>query len=312
MTALRKNKFRIVTLIVVTMIVSLLFFACHSDTDVTVVDFSKTVALKQPNDPRSETVGFRVAVGAMISPRETVSHYHQLLDYLAGNLDKSIHLVQRKTYGEINKLIGTGQIDLAFICSGPYATGKDTYGFEALAVPQIRGKHFYRSYLIVQKDSPYHKLSDLRDKVFAFTDPDSNTGKLVPTYWLAQRGETPEKFFDKLIYTYSHDNSIMAVATALVDAATVHEQIWEYYNDRDPFYTSKTRIIKKSISFGNPLMVASSQLPDHIKERMQHLLITMHHNSEGQKILSELMIDRFVSPEEKWYQPIMAMQEQCK
>ena len=307
MTALRKNKIHIVTLVI-----PLLFFACHSDTDITVVDFSKTVAVNQPDDPRSQTTGFRVAVGAMISPRETVVHYHQLLDYLADNMDKSIHMVQRKTYGEINKLIGTGKIDLAFICSGPYVTGKDIYGFEALAVPQIRGKHFYRSYLIVHKDSSYHQLSDLRGKVFAFTDPDSNTGKLVPTYWLAQRGETPNIFFDKTIYTYSHDNSIMAVATALVDAASVHEQIWEYYNDRDPVYTSQTRIIKKSISFGNPLMVASSQLPGSLKERMRHLLITMHQNGEGQKILSELMIDRFVTPEEEWYQPIMAMQEKCK
>ena len=307
MTALRKNKIHIVTLVIL-----LLFFACHSDTDITVVDFSKTFAVNQPDDPRSQTTGFRVAVGAMISPRETVVHYHQLLDYLADNMDKSIHMVQRKTYGEINKLIGTGKIDLAFICSGPYVTGKDIYGFEALAVPQIRGKHFYRSYLIVHKDSSYHQLSDLRGKVFAFTDPDSNTGKLVPTYWLAQRGETPNIFFDKTIYTYSHDNSIMAVATALVDAASVHEQIWEYYNDRDPVYTSQTRIIKKSISFGNPLMVASSQLPGPLKERMRHLLITMHQNGEGQKILSELMIDRFVTPEEEWYQPIMAMQEKCK
>lgn len=307
MTALRKNKIHIVTLVI-----PLLFFACHSDTDITVVDFSKTFAVNQPDDPRSQTTGFRVAVGAMISPRETVVHYHQLLDYLADNMDKSIHMVQRKTYGEINKLIGTGKIDLAFICSGPYATGKDIYGFEALAVPQIRGKHFYRSYLIVHKDSSYHQLSDLRGKVFAFTDPDSNTGKLVPTYWLAQRGETPNIFFDKTIYTYSHDNSIMAVATALVDAASVHEQIWEYYNARDPVYTSQTRIIKKSISFGNPLMVASPQLPGPLKERMRHLLITMHQNGEGQKILSELMIDRFVTPEEEWYQPIMAMQEKCK
>ena len=307
MTALHENKFLIVTLII-----PLLFLSCRSDTDISLVDFSKTIALKQQEDQQSETASFRVAVGAMISPRETVANYHHLLEYLAGNLDKSIHLIQRKTYGEINKLIGNGQIDLAFICSGPYATGKDVYGFEALAVPQIRGKHFYRSYLIVQKDSPYHQLSDLRGKVFAFTDPDSNTGKLVPTYWLAQRGETPANFFNKIIYTYSHDNSIMTVATALVDAATVHEQIWEYYNDRDPVYTSQTRIIKKSISFGNPLMVASSQLPDHIKERMQHLLITMHHNVEGQKILSELMIDRFIPPEEEWYQPIMAMQEKCK
>ena len=306
MTSLHENKFLIVALII-----PILFLACRSDTDISLVDFSKTIALKQQEDQQSETASFRVAVGAMISPRETVANYHHLLEYLAGNLDKRIHLVQRKTYGEINKLIGTGQIDLAFICSEPYATGKDVYGFKALAVPQIRGKHFYRSYLIVQKDSPYHQLSDLKGRVFAFTDPDSNTGKLVPTYWLAQRGETPEIFFKKTIYTYSHDNSIMAVATSLVAAASVHEQIWEYYNDRDPLYTSQTRIIKK-ISFGNPLMVASSQLSDPLKTRIRQLLITMHQNSEGQKILSELMIDRFILPEEDWYQPILAMQKKCK
>jgi phosphonate transport system substrate-binding protein len=247
----------------------------------------------------------------MISPQETVVHYHQLLEYLAGNMDKSVQLVQRRTYGEMNKLIGAGKIDLAFICSGPYATGKDIYGFEALAVPKIRGTHLYRSYLIIRKDSPYNQLSDLRGKVFAFTDPDSNTGKLVPTYWLSQHGETPKHFFDRTIYTHSHDNSIMAVATDLVDAATVHEQIWEFYNNRDPVYTSQTRIIKKSISFGNPLMVASSRLPDPLKERIRHLLIAMHRNKEGQKILSELMIDRFVLPKEEWYRPIMAMQKKC-
>jgi phosphonate transport system substrate-binding protein len=111
--------------------------------------------------------------------------------------------VQRKTYGEINELIGVGQIDLAFICSGPYAGGKEKFGFEALAMPLVRGSHLYQSYLIVNKDSSFQKLDDLRGKIFAFTDPESNTGKLVPTYWLSEEGEKPEDFFAKTIYTYS-------------------------------------------------------------------------------------------------------------
>jgi ABC-type phosphate/phosphonate transport system substrate-binding protein len=43
-----------------------------------------------------------------------------------------VDLVQRKTYGETSELVGNGGIDLAFICSGPYATGKGKYGFELL------------------------------------------------------------------------------------------------------------------------------------------------------------------------------------
>jgi len=42
----------------------------------------------------------------MVSPKETVVYYPQLLDYLAGKPGRDIELVQRKTYGEVNELIG--------------------------------------------------------------------------------------------------------------------------------------------------------------------------------------------------------------
>jgi phosphonate transport system substrate-binding protein len=303
---------RLIRCVILLVLVTFSIFACHGDAEITTVDFSKRVSVERPSIQSVKKTKFRVAVAAMISPRQTVIHYHQLLDYIAGRLGKNIQLVQRKTYSEINELVGTGQIDLAFICSGPYATGRETYGFEALAVPQIRGKHNYRSYLIVHKESPYKDLSDLKGKVFAFTDPDSNTGKLVPTYWLIQQGDTPENFFRKIIYTYSHDNSIMAVATSLVDAAAVHEQIWQYYRDREPFYTAKTRIIRKSIRFGNPLLVVSRQLPDPLKDRIRDLLFSLHRDTESKKILQELMIDRFILPQDEWYQPIVAMQAKFK
>ena len=303
---------RLVRCSVLLVLIALSIIACRGDADITIVDFSKRISVERPSIQPAENAQFRVAVAAMISPQQTVIHYHQLLNYIADRLGRNIQLVQRKTYSEISELVGTGQIDLAFICSGPYATGRDKFGFEALAVPQVRGKHNYRSYLIVHKESPYKNLSDLKGKVFAFTDPDSNTGKLVPTYWLARQGDTPENFFGKIIYTYSHDNSIMAVATSLVDAAAVHEQIWKYYQEREPFYTEKTRIIRESISFGNPLMVVSRQLSEQLKVHIRELLFSMHRDTAGRKILNELMIDRFILPQQEWYQPIVAMQAKSK
>lgn len=280
---------------------------CGVDADTTVVDFSKTVAVKQSENHQPEQPRLRVAVAAMISPKDTFTHYRQFLEYLGNQLDREIQLVQRKTYGEISTLFSKGEIDLGFICSGPYAAGSENYGFEALAVPQVRGSNFYQSYLIVHKDSRFQKLEDLRGGIFAFTDPESNTGRLVPVYWLQQQGETPGNFFKKSIYTYSHDNSILAVARKLVDAAAVDSHIWEYYNHRNPGNTSKTRIIKKSEPFGNPPVVVSSYLPTKLKERIRQLLFSMHQNSEGKKILAELMIDRFIVPQEMWYDPIRQM-----
>ena len=287
-------------------------YGCSAESEATFVNFSQRMAIEQPGEDSLQDSNFKVAVGSMISAQETAVYYHELLDYIAGNLGRGIQLVQRKTYGEINKLIGQGQIDFAFICSGPYATGREKFAFEALAMPQVRGSYLYKSYLIVNRDSPFQNLDDLKNRIFAFTDPESNTGKLVPAYWLQQKGETPETFFQKTIYTYSHDNSIMAVAKSLVDGAAVHGQIWEYYSHRNPAFTAKTRIIKKSVPFGNPPVVASAQMPHRVKSQIRELLYSMHLEPEGKKILDELMIDRFIAPQKACYQPILEMTKDSK
>jgi len=283
---------------------------CGNDSDKVVVDFSKTVPALRPGERASPTPPLRVAVAAMISPKETFDLYRQLLAYLGRKLDKDLEFVQRKTYGEINELLKRGEIDLAFICSGPYVAGRERSGFESLAVPEVHGSHFYQSYLIVNKNSPYHRLEDLRGHTFAFTDPDSNTGKLVPTYWLAQMQERPETFFSRIVYTYSHDNSIMAVARNLVDGATVDGLIWEFYQEKNPAFTSKTRVIKKSEPYGMPPLVASKALAYESKERIRQILFSMHQDPDGKRILTELMIDRFIAPQEEWYDNLRQMYRQ--
>lgn len=283
-------------------------YACGGETDIRVVDFSKTVVVEQPGKQPSDNPSFRVAVAAMISPKDTFVYYRQLLDYIGSHLGRDVQLIQRKTYGEINELLGKGQIDLAFICSGPYVDGKEKYGFELLATPEVQKSHFYQSYLIVNRASQFHRLEDLRGQVFAFTDPDSNTGKLVPTYWISRMGEHPETFFSKTIYTYSHDNSILAVAKALVDGAAIDSLIWEYYQRKNPIFTSKTRIIRKSEPYGIPPIVASRFLAPDLKNRIRKVLFSMHSDPRGQNILNELMIDRFTPTRDEWYDSIRNME----
>jgi len=283
---------------------------CSRDAGYTPIDFSNTIKTEKSKSLDDKEHTLKVAVSAMVSPKETFSTYRDLIDYIGDHLNYKIQLIQRKTYGDINELFLKQQIDLAFICSGPYAVGKEKYGFEALATPVIREKPFYQSYLIVNKNSSIEKIEDLRNGVFAMTDPASNTGAMVPLYWLAKMGEKPETFFKNVTYTYSHDNSILAVARSLVDGAAVDGIIWEYYNARNPLNTSQTRVIKKSIPFGSPPFVASKYLASEIKEKARDLLLNMHQDPKGRPILKELMIDRFVSPKDTWYQPVREIKKQ--
>ena len=292
-----------------------LIFVCisacgNNDAEYTVVNFDKHSLKEKDQQQVAAPNVLKVAVGAMISPIDTLSSYESLLDYIGRKLNLKVELVQRKTYEEVNELIATNQVDIAFICTGPYVTGKIKYGFEALVTPVVRGEPFYQAYLIVNKNSPYETLEDLKGKTFAFTDPDSNTGYFAATYWLSLIGENPDSFFSKFDFTHSHDNSILSVAKSIVDGASVNSIVWEYFNARDPVYTSKTKIIKRSEPFGAPPLVASISLPQNLKSEITQLFCKMHEDPEGQQILNQLMIDSFLPTEESWYATVKQMELQ--
>ncbi|PTN32808.1 phosphate/phosphite/phosphonate ABC transporter substrate-binding protein [Desulfonatronum sp. SC1] len=287
----------------------LLLAGCERGEEVRPVDFSKTVAISEPVADAGGRPVLRAAVGAMISPKETHGIYLQLLAYVSRKMEMELEFVQRKTYAEVNEILGQGEIDLAFICSGPYALGREEHGFELLVAPVVQGAPAYYSYLIVNQEGTHQSLEDLRGTIFAFTDPHSNTGRLVPEYWLAEIGERPESFFRDVIYTYSHDNSIQAVAQGLVDGAAVDSLIWDYYARENPEHTSRTRIIKRSKPYGIPPIVIAPDMPRERVGQIQRLLLNMHTDPEGAVILGELMIDRFVPADPAWYASIRELHE---
>jgi len=302
---LQRNHLSVTLLSAFWMLVS--FTSCSRDTDYKQVDFSQKTEALRTEGVNSGRQTLRVAVAAMVSPKETFIYYRELIDYIGAKLDRDVVLVQRKTYGEVNDLLTREHIDLAFICTGPFVTGNEKFGFEAIATPVIRGQPVYQSYLIVHRDSPFHALEDLKGRDFAFTDPDSNTGAMVPRYWLKQMGVKPETFFRTVIYTYSHDNAIMAVAKKLVDAAAVDGHLWEYYQLRNDFYSGKTHVIKKSEPFGSPPLVISNAMDPGLKSTLVHVVLTMHEDPEGLRILTGLLIDRFEAPRAEWYAPVKTM-----
>lgn len=249
----------------------------------------------------------RVAVSSMVSPKETFRTYQELLKYLETRLDRPVELVQRKTYAEVNNLVRAGGIDLAFVCTLAYVQGQQDFDMELLAAPQVRGEATYRAYIIVPVDSPTQDLDGLRGRIFAFTDPDSNTGRLVPIYLLRQRGQAPEGFFGKVVYTYSHDNSIKAVADKLVDGASVDSLVYDYTLARNPELASRTRVVYRSEPFGAPPVVVHPGLSVELKDRLREAILGMHEDPRGRAILEGLLIDRFVVPDQAAYDPVRAM-----
>lgn len=277
-----------------------------SRSDAPEVSLEKKVPLASLSSEKKGTP-LRIGMGAMITPKEGYVYYSQLKEYLAGKLKMPVTLVDRENYDEMNKLLDSGGVDSAFVCAGPYVEGHERFGLELLVMPLVKGKPVYHSYIIVPRDSPVQRLEELRGKKFVFTDPKSNSGKLVPTYLLARMGETPEMFFGKFWYTYGHDKSITAVAEKLVDGAAVDSLIWEYMNRANPALTQKTRIVNVSEPYGIPPLVVRKGLDPGLKERLSRVFVTMDKDPEGKRILAGMMIDRFVPGDDGNYDSIRAI-----
>lgn len=254
----------------------------------------------------------RVAVAAVISPKATFDTYSPLLDYLARQLDRPVELLQRPTYAEINELIRTGQADVGFICGGAFVEGEREGYMELLVVPEINGMTTYRALIIVPANSPYRDFEDLRDRRFAFTDPLSNSGRLYVQYRLAQVGETPETFFSESIYTYSHDNSIRAVAQGIVDGATVDSLVFDALVESEPELSRRLRVIERSEPFGIPPVVVHPDLDPTLKATLRQALLNMYSDPRGQPALSVVYVNRFVTPDAAAYEGIRRMAAQVR
>jgi phosphonate transport system substrate-binding protein len=212
-----------------------------------------------------------------------------------------VEVVQRDTYAEINDLIESGYVDLAFVCSLAYVIGKEDFDMELLVVPEVNGASVYHSYIIVPAESGARSLQDLKGKTFAFTDPLSNSGRLYPSYLLQQAGTTADIFFDRYIFTYSHDNSIRAVAENIVDGAAVDSLVYDYMVNREPEIGARTKIVHVSPSFGIPPVVTHPSLEPEIKSRLRGLLLNMDKGETGKALLQEINITRFVIGDDSSY-----------
>jgi phosphonate transport system substrate-binding protein len=240
-------------------------------------------------------------ISPIVSPFSTLSHYNEFVSYLSKKTGKKIIPKQRRTYAEINSLLKSGEVEFALICTGAYLRGNFDFGLKLLAVPVINGRTSYNSYIIVNKESKIESFSQLRGKVFAFTDPLSLTGRLYTLHLLSTMGLIPEEFFGKTFYTSSHEKSIQSVANGLADGAAVDSLIFDDLKRKQSPFTNSLRIIRISPSYGIPPIVASPIAEKSTKQLMLNTLIKMAEDPAGKEILNGIQIEKFILPDPAIY-----------
>lgn len=212
--------------------------------------------------------------------------------YLEARLDRPVRFVQRSSYREILNLLLTLKLDSAWLCGYPYVRHKAK--LDLLAVPRYGGRPLYQSYLIVPaEDRTSRSIADLRGRVFAYSDPDSNSGWLTPQVELKRLGADPGRFFRKTFFTWSHRKVIEAVAAGLAHGGAVDGYIWDTLARLHPELAGATRVAWRSASFGFPPLVTSPHLAAAERDALRRVLLHMRIDPRGRKLLAELNLDAF-------------------
>lgn len=213
-----------------------------------------------------------------------------LREALSGGIGKDIELVQRRTYQEISGALLDGSVDAAWTCGYPYLQHHSE--FALIGVPVWRGQPLYQSYLIVGESDEAGSLEDLRGATHAFSDPDSNSGFLVTASDLARVGETPERFFSRVIFTYGHRNVVRSVAGGLSRSGSVDGYVWEALSLTEPELTARTKVISRSEWLGFPPFVTRrDRLTEPDVARFRSALLGLSETGEGRAALRLLYLD---------------------
>lgn len=212
--------------------------------------------------------------------------------YLEHQLQRPVAFVQRGSYREIIDLILQDNIQFSWLCGFPFVRNRER--MRLLAVPVYRGQPLYQSYLIVPAGDTYTQtLLELRDRVFAYSDPDSNSGFLHPQFQLISAGIRPDGHFRRSFFTYGHRNVVDAVASRVAHGGAVDGYVWDRLQRTHPELVRRTRVAERSPKFGFPPLVAAPGVSASTVKRMQGVLLAMHQQAAGKALLYRLGLDRF-------------------
>jgi phosphonate transport system substrate-binding protein len=185
---------------------------------------------------------------------------------------------------------------------------------EPIAQLQLaNGSLGYRSCLIVHADSDIFSPEDMAGKTFAFNDPNSTSGYLVPSaFFMMEMNVDPKKLFSKVTFSGSHEASILAVAAKKVEIASTNLPDLQQLTRENKVPRGALRVIWVSKLIPNDPIVVRKDLPASFKSAVQESLTTMR--SRNPEVFKEIgaWLGAFVPADDGKYQVIRDLNETAK
>lgn len=227
-------------------------------------------------------------IGFGVIPTETQTQTTQGLDgfvaYASKKLGVPVKVFTATEFIGINNALVAGQIQMAWTSPSAYAGSwlDCNKCVEPLVTATDKdGNLGYNSVLIVKADSPYKSIEDLKGKIVARTEPNSQSGYLVPTVEFVKMQKPVETYFKSPV-SGGHTQSVLGVLNGTYDGAFTWTTKDDGYGqirtmiDKGMLKRDQIRVVWESSLVPPPPVIVRTDLPDDLKAELTKLFVELH------------------------------------
>ncbi|MGD1911346.1 MAG: phosphonate ABC transporter substrate-binding protein [Rivularia sp. (in: cyanobacteria)] len=223
-------------------------------------------------------------------------------------------------YAGVIEAMKAGDVQIAWYGGKSYVEAARRSNAEVFAqTVNDDGSQGYVSHLITNKENKVateakelgenkgdeYVIKNSKDLTFAFNDPNSTSGFLVPSFYVfAQNGVNPKEAFKRLIFSGSHEATALAVANNQVDVATNNSESLARLEETNPKARKNIEVIWTSALIPSDPIAYRKDLSEDLKKKIKDFF----YNYKDEKVLSPLGWKEFVPAEDKTWDTIRELE----
>jgi len=236
------------------------------------------------------------------SSANMTERFDNLVKYLGKRLGVQVELKTATDYAAIITGMQFKHIDFAYFGPKSYVEAATRANADAFALEvTMDGSKGYHGVIITRGGSGLNTIQDLKGKTWAFTDPNSTSGTLVPmVYFLQELKIDPDKYFSKVIYSGSHEASMLSVKNGRVDGASTNDLDMARGNGKEWNQEKDFNIIWKSPLIPGSPVAYRKDLPEDLKRTLKDAFLA-YNDPEG---LGLLKLKGYTDVTDEMYNPI--------
>lgn len=199
-----------------------------------------------------------------------------------------------------------GLADLAWMCTPSYLWLREQRAARLVPCAMLfddgrnGGRPAYFSDVVVGRSSAAQSFLDLRGSRWVFNDTSSQSGYYNLLEELAAVGEDLS-FFESIVATGSHAESLQWVADDRADAAAIDSNVLAHSLGRDPRLRESIRVLTSWGPHAMQPLVADERLGSAFTEDIAAVLLDMHRDDRGAAGLGSFGVHRFLEVTDSSY-----------